>query len=207
MKRNYFANEEPNIIINTNHNNNDIEDIGGIDSQIIDNNIYFYSDVDVSAALSLNKNITLLNNQLSTIQNNYKLVETPNINLHINSNGGDLFAGFSIVNYVKNSRIPIHSIIDGYAASAATLFSVVAKKRFMKEYSFILIHQLSTSFWGKYSEFEDEMTNNKLLMNQIYKIYEDHTKIPKKKLVEILKKDIWFDAKQALEYGLIDEII
>ena len=46
-----------------------------------------------------------------------------------------------------------------------------------------------------------------LLMKMIKNNYLQHTKIPKKKLNNILKHDIWFDAKQCLEYGLIDEII
>ena len=44
-------------------------------------------------------------------------------------------------------------------------------------------------------------------MRIIKDIYDEHTKIPKKKLKEILKHDLWFDAETCLEYGLIDEII
>ena len=51
------------------------------------------------------------------------------------------------------------------------------------------------------------MDNCDLFMSIIMDIYTEHTKIPKKKLNEILKRDLWFDAETCLEYGLIDEII
>ena len=54
---------------------------------------------------------------------------------------------------------------------------------------------------------KDDMTNNELLMKTIKEIYEQYTKIPRKQLNEILKHDLWWDAKTCLEYGLVDEII
>ena len=45
------------------------------------------------------------------------------------------------------------------------------------------------------------------LMETIRNIYVKHTKIPKKQLNDILKRDLWFDAETCLKYGLIDEII
>jgi|TARA_R110002020_G_scaffold170745_1_gene360614 ATP-dependent protease ClpP protease subunit len=61
--------------------------------------------------------------------------------------------------------------------------------------------------WGKYEEMKDAMENNDLFMRIIKDIYEEHTKIPKRKLNEILKRDLWFDAETCLEYGLVDEIV
>ena len=51
------------------------------------------------------------------------------------------------------------------------------------------------------------MKNCDLLMEKIKKIYSEHTKIPKRKLNQILKRDLWFDAEACLKYGLVDEII
>ena len=71
----------------------------------------------------------------------------------------------------------------------------------------MLIHQLSSGMWGKYEEQKDQMQNNDLLMDIIKDVYNKHTKIPKRKLREMLKRDLWFDAETCLEYGLVDEII
>jgi len=61
--------------------------------------------------------------------------------------------------------------------------------------------------WGKFEDMKDDMKNSELLMETIIKIYEEHTRIPRSELKEILKRDIWWDAKTCLDYGLVDEII
>ena len=54
---------------------------------------------------------------------------------------------------------------------------------------------------------KDDMKNCDRLMDMIREVYLEHTNIPKKKLDGILKHDLWFDAEQCLEYGLVDAII
>ena len=71
----------------------------------------------------------------------------------------------------------------------------------------MLIHQLSSGAIGKFEELMDDMENNKALMKAIKQIYLERTKIPENLLKEILKKDIYFDAKQCLKYGLVDQIL
>jgi ATP-dependent protease ClpP protease subunit len=51
------------------------------------------------------------------------------------------------------------------------------------------------------------MENNKHLMETIKAIYKEYTKVPMKKLNEILKHDLWFDSNKCLLLGLVDEII
>lgn len=171
------------------------------------NNIFYYSAVTRPKILRLNKAILNLNNNLTSRQLAYGATEPPPIRLHINSYGGSVFAGLSAVDYIKSSKVPVESIIEGCAASAATLMSVVAPHRTMRKNACMLVHQLSGIMWGKFQEMQDDMQNSEMLMKKIKLIYEEHTKIPKKKLDEILKHDIWWDADQCLEYGLVDEII
>ena len=171
------------------------------------NRIYFYSGVTRQDNLSLNKLIHTTGNKLANIQQLYKLECPPKLNIHINSYGGSVFAGFGSVDYIRNCPVPVISIIDGCAASAATIMSVVAEERLMHEHAFMLIHQLSSGMWGKFEEMKDDMKNNELLMKKIIGIYEEHTKIPKSKIKDILKRDLWWDAKTCLKYGLVDDII
>ena len=77
----------------------------------------------------------------------------------------------------------------------------------LNQHSFMLIHQLSSGLWGKFEDLKDDMQNSQMFMDTIYKIYEEHTKIPKNTLKEILKRDIYFDAKTCLKYGLVDKIL
>jgi ATP-dependent protease ClpP protease subunit len=171
------------------------------------NKIYFYSGVTRQDNLALNKLLHSTGHKLANIQKVYKLNESPRVQLHINSYGGSVFAGFSSVDYIRNCPVPVTSVIDGCAASAATIMSVVAEERLMHEHAFMLIHQLSSGMWGKFEAMKDDMKNNELLMKKIIGIYEEHTKIPKVKIKDILKRDLWWDAKTCLKYGLVDDII
>jgi len=171
------------------------------------NRIYFYSEVERHKNLKLNKFIRNLDLDLINRTNVLAATEIPPMYLHIQSYGGCVFSGFSSIDYIRGTKAPIYSIVEGCAASAATLMSVVADKRFMTEHAFMLIHQLSGGVWGTYEDIADNKKNCDRLMKMIKNIYLEHTKIPKKKLDNILKHDIWFDAKQCLEYGLVDEII
>ena len=108
---------------------------------------------------------------------------------------------------ILRCKVPVETYVDGFSASAATFLTVVGKKRYMSRNSYMLVHQLSTTFWGTYSNFEDEKQNLDLMMKNIKNIYKEYTKIPMKKLNEILKHDLMWDAKTCLEYGMIDEII
>ena len=170
------------------------------------NRIYFYSEVKRPKILVLNKMLRRLDKDLINRANSLD-TSTPNIYLHIQSYGGSVFSAFSAIDYIRSSRTPVHSIIEGCAASAATMMSVTAEKRYITSHSYMLIHQLSSGLWGKYEEMKDDMENCDKLMKMIKDIYAEYTKIPKKKLNEILKHDLWFDAEQCLEYGLVDEII
>ena len=170
------------------------------------NRIYFYSGVTRPKILQLNKGIFNLNiNMLSkSVPLDYA---PPPIMLHINSYGGSVFAGLSAVDYIKNSKIPVHTIIDGCAASAATLMSCVGSHRMMHKNACMLVHQLSGMMWGKFQEMQDDMENSEMLMEKIKNIYREHTKIPKKEMDNILKHDIWWEADKCLLYGLVDELV
>lgn len=190
------------------HSGND-PSAGADDNNIVsvqDNRIYFYSEVSRPKILALNKNIVRVGNSIKNRSNVLKSDDVP-VELHLCSYGGSVFSGFAAVDYIINSPVPIHSVIDGCAASAATIMSVVAEKRYIHRHSFMLIHQLSSGMWGNYEALRDSMENCDTLMDTIRDIYVKHTKIPKKKLNDILKRDLWFDAETCLKYGLVDEII
>jgi ATP-dependent protease ClpP protease subunit len=170
------------------------------------NRIYFYSGVTRPKILQLNKGIFNLNINMLSKAGPLEY-DPPPIKLHINSYGGSVFAGLSAVDYIKNSKIPVHTIIDGCAASAATLMSCVAERRYMHKNACMLVHQLSGMMWGKYQEMEDDFENSKMLMEKIKSIYKEHTKIPKKEMDNLLKHDLWWESEKCLEYGLVDELI
>ena len=170
------------------------------------NTIYFYSEVTRPKILLLNKTIDTIGISLLNQANTLRNSGPAKLYLHINSFGGSIFAGFAAVDYIKSSPVEVVSIVEGCAASAATLLSTSAAHRQIRKSAYMLIHQLSSGMWGKFEEMKDAMENNDLFMRMIKEHYHEHTKIPKRKLNEMLKRDLWFDAETCLDYGLVDEI-
>ena len=159
-----------------------------------DNHIYYYASVTKKSALELNTEIRKMTRSLMRYSSDFN-TNPPPIYLHINSFGGSVFAALSVIDTIQYNPIPIYTIIEGAAASAATMISVHGKKRYITKSGHMLIHQLSSGFWGKMAEFEDEVKNLENLMKVIKKIYKKKTDVPEEKLDEILKHDLWWNSK------------
>ena len=171
-----------------------------------ENKIYYYAGVNRNSVVELNKKIGELESKSLTLGHNLD-IDPPTLKLLINSGGGSITAGISSMDTILRCKVPVHTYVDGFCASAATFISVVGSYRFMSRNSYMLIHQLSSSLCGKYSEIEDEKKNLDLMMETIKSVYKEYTKVPMRKLDEILKHDLLWDAKMCLKYGLVDEVI
>ena len=176
-------------------------------SSTTSNQIFFYSPVTKESILDLNRDIDTISKNLQILKINYNLSFTPSIDLYINSDGGDLLASFSALDRISNNIVPVNTIVEGSAASAATIISVSGKNRYMREHSVMLIHSLSSDMFGNYGQLSDEMDNLDLLMDKIRKIYLKYTKLTNSDLDHLLKHDLYLDANTCLEKGLIDKII
>ena len=170
------------------------------------NNVYFYGQVTADSCRILGEKIKELNENAIIFKTKLK-ENPPPINLHIQSPGGSLMNTFYLIDLINSIETPVNTYVDGYAASAASLISVVGKKRYMTQNSLILIHQLSGGNEGKFEELDDDMKNMNLFMNIVKKIYLSKTNIKPFTLDDMLKHDIWLSSDQCKELGLVDEII
>ena len=130
---------------------------GKLDINRMGNKIYFYEDIYKETVLPLIKEIQTLTYELQLQGSKYGF--EPHIDLHIYSPGGDAFMGLSIYDFIKKNPVPIHTYIDGNIASAATFMFLAGQKRFMSPNATVLIHQVSTTFWGKFEDLKDEVKN------------------------------------------------
>jgi ATP-dependent protease ClpP protease subunit len=183
---------------------------GGDESGVTvdENKVYFYSSVTSSSVLELNQVLRSLDTEMQCLSVRFNMPETFPIELHIHSEGGDLFAGFAAADTIGSLRTPVHTYVEGAAASAATLMSVCGRKRFITKSSLMLIHQLSALMVeGTHEQFRDEFTNQELLMQKIKDIYRGHTKLDEETLDGLLKHDLWLSAERCLELGLVDAVL
>ena len=175
----------------------------------VHNHVYFYAHVDSDRCLDLLKRVRALDTELRAEQISRGMEDTPMtpIWLHVHSYGGDLFSGFSTSDQLKRIKSPIYAVIEGVAASAATLIAMSATKRFILPNSFMLIHQLSAIMWGTHEEFKDEMTLQQQAMDRLVDFYAARSKLSVEELRDLLKRDYWLDAEAAVEKGFVDEIL
>lgn len=171
------------------------------------NKIYFYTDISKDTVLSLIRHIDEVSKQLKLIQYTFNLPFSPPIELHICSDGGDVFPSIAVVDKIINSDIPVHTYCEGIVGSAATLISCSGHKRFITKGSCMIIHQVTSGLWGNYAEFKDKMRNLDLIMNLIKNVYLKKTKFDPNKLDEILNHDLYMNAEECLKNGLIDVIL
>ena len=166
----------------------------------VENNIYFYGSVSRQNSLKLNKELEKVKNFVK------KNMYLDCINLYIQSEGGEVFAAISTMNYIKNLDIKVCTIIDGFVASAATLIALGGHEIWMQKHSTVLIHQMTTGFYGKYEEFMDEVNNSKSVMEKLKDIYLSETNIPPKELEKLLQRDIYLDSDKCLMYDIVHYI-
>jgi ATP-dependent protease ClpP protease subunit len=184
--------------------NIDIISLGGI--RCVGNRILFYADIATQSALELNRLLREMDIKLQDIKK-FSDDFSPVCHLHLQSNGGEISPAFSIIDTIRTMKTPVHTHVEGLVASAGTLISTVGQKKYMTKYSYMLIHQLRAETYGKYEDLADNMINNSSYMSMMRSYYKEYTKIPVKKLDELLKRELYLTAKECLELGLIDEIL
>jgi ATP-dependent Clp endopeptidase proteolytic subunit ClpP len=178
-----------------------------MEGEPLGNKIYFYTDISKDTILTLNKQIDNVTKQMKITQLTYNLPSAPPIEVHICSDGGDVFASMAAVDRIMNNDVPVHTFCEGVVASGATLLSVAGHKRFITRNSCMLIHQVSSGLWGNYMQFKDEMKNLELIMILIKSVYLKKSSFKEKQLMELLKHDLFLSAKECLKNGLVDEIL
>ena len=193
------------IFLNIPPSGNEQYAFGGV--RVIENKIYFYADIDSTSAVELIKMLVETDIKLQNTKNTLGDDYTPVCHLHLSTNGGEIFSAFAIVDTIRQMKSKVYTYVDGAVASAGTLISLAGEKRYMGKYSHLLIHQLSGGMYGKFNEMEDEIYNCTALMKLLKAFYKEKTKMPMKKLDEILNKDIWLSADECLQFGIVDQII
>ncbi|MCS6794453.1 MAG: ATP-dependent Clp protease proteolytic subunit [Raineya sp.] len=129
--------------------------------------------------------------------------------LYINSPGGSVYAGFGIYDTMQYVRPDVATICTGLAASmGAVLLSGGCKgKRTALKHSRIMIHQPLGGAGGKASDIEISARHILELRDELYEILSIHTGKSVEQIAKDSDRDYWMRAEEALEYGLIDEVL
>lgn len=131
------------------------------------------------------------------------------INIYINSPGGDINALFAIYDTMQYVKPDIATICFGQAASAAAVLLAAGTpgKRLALRHSRILIHQPYAGAQGQVSDIEIAATEITRLKVQLEDILAEHTGQTAEKIASDTDRDYVMNAYEAKEYGIIDEVI
>jgi len=141
----------------------------------------------------------------------YLAAEDPekDINLYINSPGGHVMAGLAIYDTMQYIKPDVSTICVGHADSAAAvLLAAGAKgKRFALKNARIMIHQPWGGFQGQASDIDIHAQEILRMKRDLNKILAHHTGKDVRKISKDTDRDFFMSAKEAVDYGLIDEVL
>ena len=131
------------------------------------------------------------------------------ITMYINSPGGSISAGLAIYDTMQIIKPQIKTVCVGEAASMASVLLTAGSngERNILPNSLVLIHQPSGGTCGTAADMTIDVNLINKQKERLYKIISKHTGQDFDKIVADSQRDFWLDAKEALEYGLVDKIV
>jgi len=130
------------------------------------------------------------------------------ITQRINSGGGSVINGLSVVSANLNAKAKIHTINDGICASMAGIILMTGDKVSMADYSLLMIHEPSLG-WERIDTTTDDKVKRGLIAirDQLSKIIQNRSGKAKDDVDAIMNKESWYTAVEAQTNGFIDNII
>jgi ATP-dependent Clp protease protease subunit len=131
------------------------------------------------------------------------------IQIYINSPGGSVYAGLGIYDTMQFIKPDVATICTGMAASMGAVLLCAGEKgkRSALPHSRVMIHQVSAGSQGQASDIEIAVKEAIKLKEELYKIIAKHSGKSYDQINEDSDRDFWMRADEALEYGMIDEVL
>lgn len=135
------------------------------------------------------------------------------LNVHIFSDGGDVFAGHSIYSILKQHPATVNAYIEGIAASIATIVMMAADHIYVSRNASLLIHNAMVGLFDYYNKLElDAMIKDLEKFGEpMIATYQSRTGMSRAEVVAMMdgpdKAGTWFTAQEAIDVGLADAFI
>lgn len=127
--------------------------------------------------------------------------------LYVTSNGGDVDAGFALIDVILSSETPVYVINQGYQYSMGFLIGLAGHKRFAMPHAKFLMHDGSQFVYNSGAKAQDQMEFNKRMEERIKKYVLSRTKITSEIYDSQMRKEWYMFADEAKELGVTDYIV
>lgn len=178
MNKKYFQ-------LTQNNNEVDIQIYGDITS-------WEYFDTDVSS---------------HTLSKQIEGLECDQINVYINSYGGEVAEGLAIYNQLKRHKAKVKTVCDGFACSAASVVFMAGDERVMSTASLLMIHNAWTYASGNAKELRKQADDLEKITQASINAYMQEVNITEEELRQMLDDETWISPQEAIEKGFITSIV
>ncbi len=148
-------------------------------------------------------------NELDKALKDAKAKGAKNLNIRVNSPGGDVYSAVAMRSMIINNRFDsVRVMIEGLCASAATLFATIPDaKVVIAEGSEFMIHNPTTIAWGEAKDLVKTADHLEKLTEQFAEMYSERSGQETETIRDWMDKETWFTAKEACEAGFCDEML
>ncbi len=167
--------------------------------------LFLNTDIDELSVAEIVKHIMQFNKE--DLYNFIEPKERTPILLYITSNGGDVGAGFELIDVIINSKTPVYTINLGCQYSMAFLIGLAGHARFSMPNAKFLMHDGSSFVYGTGTKVQDQMEFQKKIEKRIKDYVLSHSKLSGEEYDEKLRVEWYMFADEAKDKGFIDFII
>lgn len=161
--------------------------------------LYIYGDITSFPWIESDVSSYLLSKQIEEI-------DTDEINVYINSYGGEVAEGLAIFNNLKRHKAKINTYCDGFACSAASMVFMAGDERIMYPASLLMIHNAWTYTAGDSNQLKKDAERLETITKAAKESYLSKISISEEELTQMLDNETWLDSKDCLEKGFSTKI-
>ena len=164
-----------------------------------DADLYIFGDIDSWGSCGEKDNP---DRNASEIVSALRDLTAKNLNVHINSYGGDVKEGLAIYNCIKNCGMNVTTINDGFACSAASVIFMAGKQRVMNDASLLMIHNPYMMAIGNPSELRKAADDLDVIAQASVEAYKNNSNLSEERIKELMAAETWILPEDAVEYGM-----
>ena len=139
-------------------------------------------------------------------QKELSAIKATQIDLHVNSPGGEVFDGIAIYNLIKQHPANVTTYIDGLAASIASVIALAGDEIYMAENALMMIHNPYGMVMGMAEDMRKMAERLDIVRDSISKAYMSKTDMPEEEINALMEAETWMTADDAMELGFIDDV-
>lgn len=162
--------------------------------------INIYGDITSFPWFENDVSASNLSKQLET------LTDVEQIDVYINSYGGEVAEGLAIYNALKRHKANVTTYCDGFAASIASVIFMAGNKRVMNESSLLMIHNAWTYAAGNAKELRKQADDLEKITQASVEAYKAHSSLSEDEIKELMDNETWILPEEAIDYGFATSV-